>query len=219
MSVQALPCYAGSCSRVTQHPNMLQSSCFSHRVTALAESPNSRTEDSQAKGPVGLWSDLPQHAHCGANYCPACIKAAIRRFLHSCLFTMHNMQQCTHSMKPQQDLDSGSLSVRHTYSCSQVVLMIILMACRWHRAADDATKQAAQLQAESKAAATQSDAAQAAALQAKHLASRLEMATAHLKVLPSAKVCCCNLSNLAAVAAAAAGAAAGTAAAAAAMFG
>ena len=59
-------------------------------------------------------------------------------------------------------------------------------ACRWHKAADDSTKQAAKLQAEAAAAAGQSDAAQAAALQAKHLASRLEMTTAHLKAMPIA---------------------------------
>ena len=52
---------------------------------------------------------------------------------------------------------------------------------RFHKAAGDATKQAAKLQAEAKAAAAQSDAASATAEDAKGLARRLDMKTGHLR--------------------------------------
>lgn len=62
--------------------------------------------------------------------------------------------------------------------------------CRWQKAAGDASKQAAKLQTEAKAAAAHSDAAQAAAMQAKHLATCLKMTTVHLQAAPSpAQVC------------------------------
>lgn len=59
------------------------------------------------------------------------------------------------------------------------------MYCRWHKAAGDASKRAARLQAEAKAAAAQSDTAQAAARQADHLATCLKMTTAHLQAASS----------------------------------
>ena len=52
---------------------------------------------------------------------------------------------------------------------------------RFHKAAGDATKQAAKLQAEAKAATAQSDAASATAEDAKGLARRLDMKTGHLR--------------------------------------
>ena len=72
---------------------------------------------------------------------------------------------------------------------------IILLYHRWQKAAGDASKQAVKLQAEAKAAAAQSDAAQAAAMQAKHLATCLKMTTGHLQAAPSTgQVCCHHLS-------------------------
>ena len=52
---------------------------------------------------------------------------------------------------------------------------------RWHKAAGDAAKQAAKLQAEAKAAAAQCDAASATAEEAKSLARRLDIKTGHLR--------------------------------------
>ncbi|KAL0022404.1 hypothetical protein WJX77_008671 [Trebouxia sp. C0004] len=54
-----------------------------------------------------------------------------------------------------------------------------LQADRWHKAAGDAAKQAAKLQAEAKAAAAQYDAASATAEEAKSLARRLDIKTGH----------------------------------------
>ncbi|KAL0030919.1 hypothetical protein WJX79_001187 [Trebouxia sp. C0005] len=56
-----------------------------------------------------------------------------------------------------------------------------LQADRWHKAAGDAAKQAAKLQAEAKAAAAQCDAASATAEEAKSLARRLDIKTGHLR--------------------------------------
>ncbi len=55
------------------------------------------------------------------------------------------------------------------------------MCNRWHKAAGDAAKQAAKLQAEAKAAAAQCDAASATAEEAKSLARRLDIKTGHLR--------------------------------------
>ena len=55
------------------------------------------------------------------------------------------------------------------------------MCNRWHKAAGDAAKQAAKLQAEAKAAAAQCDAASATAEEARSLARRLDIKTGHLR--------------------------------------
>ena len=53
--------------------------------------------------------------------------------------------------------------------------------CRWHKAAGDAAKQAAKLQAQAKAATAQTDTATAAAAEAQKLAMSLHIATAPLR--------------------------------------
>jgi len=60
-------------------------------------------------------------------------------------------------------------------------LIEVCICNRWHKAAGDAAKQAAKLQAEAKAAAAQCDAAIATAEEAKSLARRLDIKTGHLR--------------------------------------
>ncbi len=59
--------------------------------------------------------------------------------------------------------------------------LMFFFSNRWHKAASDAAKQAAKLQAEAKAAAAQCDAASATAEEAKSLARRLDIKTGHLR--------------------------------------